>query len=84
MKLNNELLQRLLKDYAFKFNKEEIEKLIEFLLDEIEELKGKNEELEFENKELENKIKDLEEDMQENYRPVPVAEQVAISDHDFI
>jgi peptidoglycan hydrolase CwlO-like protein len=47
-------------------------------------LKGKNEELEFENKELEDKIKELEEDIQENYRPVPVAEQVGISDKDFI
>lgn len=33
---------------------------------------------------LEEKIEDIEQDMRDNYRPIPVAEQVDISDRDFI
>lgn len=33
---------------------------------------------------LEEKIEDIEQDMRDNYRPIPVAEQVGISDRDFI
>lgn len=33
---------------------------------------------------LEEKIEDIEQDIQDNYRPIPVAEQVDISDGDFI
>lgn len=33
---------------------------------------------------LEEKIEDMEQDIQDNYRPIPVAEQVDISDRDFI
>ena len=33
---------------------------------------------------LQDKISKLEDDLYENYRPVPAAEQVAISDNDFI
>lgn len=33
---------------------------------------------------LQEDIESLEEDIKENYRPVSVAEQVAISDNDFI
>ena len=29
-------------------------------------------------------IEDLEEDLRENYRPIPYAEQVCVSDRDFI
>lgn len=70
MTIKNELLERIFKKYDFSFSNEDIEELLEYLLNDIEE--------------LEDKIKELEEDIQENYRPVPVAEQVAISDHDFI
>ena len=47
-----------------------VDGIIEDLIDEIYKLR--------------DKIEELEEDIQENYRPVPVAEQVAISDNDFI
>lgn len=47
-----------------------VDDIIEDLIDEIYKLR--------------DKIEELEEDIQENYRPVPVAEQVAISDNDFI
>ena len=51
-------------------NVETIKFIVGDLLDEIKELK--------------NKIQHLENDINDNYRPVPVAEQVAISDNDFI
>lgn len=50
---------------------------IEQLLATIEDLDG----------EVENwkeKYQDLEEDLRENYRPIPYAEQVGVSDRDFI
>lgn len=33
---------------------------------------------------LQEDIESLEEDLKENYRPIPVAEQVGVSDKDFI
>lgn len=33
---------------------------------------------------LEEEIKNLRQDMEDNYRPIPIAEQVGISDRDFI
>jgi hypothetical protein len=33
---------------------------------------------------MQDKLNDLENDLNDNYRPIPVAEQVAISDKDFI
>lgn len=33
---------------------------------------------------LKEEIKDLKQDIEDNYRPIPVAEQVGISDRDFI
>lgn len=50
---------------------------IETLLATIEDLDG----------EVENwkeKYEDLEEDLRENYKPIPYAEQVGVSDRDFI
>lgn len=50
---------------------------IEQLLATIEDLDG----------EVENwkeKYQDLEEDLRENYRPIPYAEQVCVSDRDFL
>lgn len=50
---------------------------IETLLATIEDLDG----------EVENwkeKYEDLEEDLRENYKPIPYAEQVCVSDRDFI
>lgn len=42
------------------------------------------EELEDTKKYYEEKIKKMEEEMEENYRPIPIAEQYGISDRDFI
>lgn len=33
---------------------------------------------------LQEKIEDMEQDIKDNYRPIPVAEQVGVSDRDFI
>lgn len=33
---------------------------------------------------LEEKIEDLEKDIEDNYKPIPISEQVGISDRDFI
>lgn len=33
---------------------------------------------------MQDKLNDLENNLNDNYRPIPVAEQVAISDKDFI
>ena len=33
---------------------------------------------------LEEKIEDMEEDIRDNYKPIPYAEQVGVSDKDFI
>lgn len=50
----------------------------------IETLLGHNEELESEIENLKEKIDETERDIEENFRPVPVAEQLDISDRDFI
>lgn len=42
------------------------------------------EELEDTKKYYEDKIKELEKDIEENYRPIPIAEQYGISDENFI
>ena len=68
--LEEKLMRRLIERLDFEFDEEDIINALEALLDTIDE--------------LEEKIEKLEEDIQENYRPVPVAEQVAISDNDFI
>ncbi len=49
---------------------ENLVSMIENLLDKIETLKGD--------------YKELEQDLQDNYKPIPVAEQYGISDKDFI
>lgn len=60
-------------DYDFKGNylpSESIISIIEDLISEIDK--------------LEEKYSDLEQDLEDNYRPIPVSEQVGISDRDFI
>ena len=49
----------------------------------IDELIGIIEDLDADVENLEEKLKDLENDIQDNYRPIPYAEQVGISDKDF-
>lgn len=70
MILNKKLMERLIKRLDFEFEEEDIINVLENLLDTIDE--------------LEEEIEKLEEDLKENYRPISVAEQVAISDKDFI
>lgn len=60
-------------DYDFKGNylpSESITSIIEDLISEIDK--------------LEEKYSDLEQDLEDNYRPISVSEQVGISDRDFI
>ena len=46
----------------------------------IEQLLSKIEDLDDDNEYLEDKIKDMEQDIEDNYRRIPYAEQVDISD----
>ncbi len=60
-------------DYDFKGNylpSESITSIFEDLISEIDR--------------LEEKYSDLEKDLEDNYRPIPLNEQVGISDRDFI
>lgn len=38
----------------------------------------------YENQELEKKIKDIEQNIEDNYRPIPKAEQYDVKNEDFI
>lgn len=38
----------------------------------------------YESQELEKKIKDIEQDIEDNYRPIPKAEQYDVKNEDFI
>jgi len=51
---------------------------------ECEDLECDKEELEFHIEVLEEKIKRIEDDRDENYRPIPMSEQLDISDRDFL
>ena len=50
----------------------------------IDELIGIIEDLDSDVERLEDELKDIKRDMEDNYRPIPYAEQVGISDSDFI
>jgi hypothetical protein len=50
----------------------------------LNELLELTEDLFIENGRLNEEIEDLNKQIEENYRPIPVAEQVGISDSDFI
>ena len=50
----------------------------------LENVMGIVEDLLSEINSLNKKLEDLENDVRENYRPIPVAEQYGISDEDFI
>ena len=50
----------------------------------IEELLATIEDLDGEIEHWKEKYQDLEEDLRENYKPIPYAEQVCVSDSDFI
>lgn len=50
----------------------------------IEELLATIEDLDSEIENWKEKYEDLEEDLRENYKPIPYAEQVCVNDRDFI
>lgn len=52
--------------------------------EECEILRSDKEELEYEIEILKEKIEIIERDRDENYRPIPMSEQLDISDRDFI
>lgn len=52
--------------------------------EECEILRSDKEELEYEIEILKEKIEIIERDRDENYRPIPISEQLDISDRDFI
>ena len=54
-----------------------------YRLDKISELSSKVEELEDELIETRREYEDLEEDLEENYRPIPLAELYGVSARDF-
>lgn len=54
------------------------------LYQRIFDLESERDELKAEIEHLEEEIKNLIQDRDENYRPIPIGEQVGISDYDFI
>lgn len=54
------------------------------LLKYIDTLENKVENLTADKEHLEEELKDLKQDLEDNYRPIPISEQVGISDRDFI
>lgn len=56
----------------------------EELYKRIFELEAEIERLKDDKEHLEQEIKDLIQDRDENYRPIPVSEQVWVNDYDFI
>lgn len=56
----------------------------EELYQRIFDLESERDELKAEIEHLEEEIKTLIQDRDENYRPIPIGEQVGISDYDFI
>lgn len=81
---NYEILKKVseitLTDYEIKwFNAENIDGYIE-----SDNLFYMIEDLLYELNHLEEEFEDLKQDIQDNYKPIPVAEQVGISDKDFM
>lgn len=50
----------------------------------LEEILNQLEELYFDKERLEEELRDLQQEMEDNYRPIPMSEQAGISDRDFI
>lgn len=71
--LLNEIEEITNTNYNFNGDYSNVEKLISIIDDLLIEVRKAQE-----------KLNELENDLNENYRPVPVAEQVAISNNDFI
>ena len=75
MDLDIDLKSRLDKIVSYRVNPHDVDE--DDLLEIIEEVVS-----EYEN--LQDKYNDLEKEIEENYRPIPVAEQYGISEKDFI
>ena len=50
----------------------------------IDELESKVQDLICDKENLQSELESLQRDLQDNYRPIPISEQVGISDRDFI
>lgn len=72
-----------IKDLNECFLKKYLEKTFKKDLISINELLGLTEDLISEVEYLQDEYRDLQQDLEENYRPIPYAEQVGISDRDF-
>ena len=59
-------------------------RVINYWRNKCQNLESDKEELEYHIEVLEEKIKKIEDDRDENYRPIPMSEQLDISDRDFI
>ena len=59
-------------------------RVINYWRNKCQNLVSDKEELEYHIEVLEEKIKKIEDDRDENYRPIPIAEQLDISDRDFL
>ena len=85
MKLDKELYEKISKltgtDYEALYTKNPDDEFIFIFNDSIENML---QDLLSEIDRLEEKIEDMDQDIEDNYRPIPVAEQVGISDKDFI
>ena len=72
-----------IKDFNECFLKDYLQKEFKKDLISIDELLGLTENLISEVEHLQEEYKDLEQDLEDNYRPIPYAEQVGVSDRDF-
>lgn len=59
-------------------------RVINYWKNKCQNLESDKEELEYHIEVLEEKIKKIEDDRDENYRPIPIAEQLDISERDFL
>ena len=59
-------------------------RVINYWRNKCQNLESDKEELEYHIEVLEEKIKKIEDDRDENYRPIPIAEQLDISERDFL
>lgn len=67
-----------------KNEKESIKELFNYDVISIEDVLNKLEEMSNLVSDLEDEIERIEQDIKDNYRPIPVNEQIGISDIDFI
>lgn len=59
-------------------------RVINYWRNKCQNLESDKEELEYHIEVLEEKIKKIEDDRDENYSPIPIAEQLDISERDFL